>query len=167
MISYIITILCGALVLGFDQLTKYYISTNYSLYQSSDFIKGLVNIVYIHNPGAAWGIFSGQRWILVCFSIIAVVFCGYCFAKYGRQSKLMLWGLVLVVSGGVGNLIDRIFREGKVIDFLHFEFWPQFPVFNVADCAIVIGVGLLILYFVIDTVKEVKAKRSGKGQNNA
>ena len=77
----------------------------------------------------------------------------------------MLMGLSLVVSGGVGNLIDRIFRDGKVIDFLHFEFWPQFPVFNVADCAIVVGVGLLILYFVIDTVNEYKFKKSGLKEN--
>lgn len=167
MISFVLALVCSILILVIDQLTKHYIISNFSLYESTDFLRGLIDIVHIHNEGAAWGMFSGQRWILVCFSIIAVVFCGYCFAKYGRQSKLMLWGLVLVVSGGVGNLIDRIFREGKVIDFLHFEFWPQFPVFNVADCAIVIGVGLLILYFVIDTVKEVKAKRSGKGQNNA
>ncbi len=167
MISFVLALVCSILILVIDQLTKHYIISNFSLYESTDFLRGLIDIVHIHNEGAAWGMFSGQRWILVCFSIIAVVFCGYCFAKYGRQSKLMLWGLALVVSGGVGNLIDRIFREGKVIDFLHFEFWPQFPVFNVADCAIVIGVGLLILYFVIDTVKEVKAKRSGKGQNNA
>ena len=87
MISYIITILCGALVLGFDQLTKYYISTNYSLYQSSDFIKGLVDIVYIHNEGAAWGMFSGKTWLLVCFTLIAIVFCGFCFVKYGKNNK--------------------------------------------------------------------------------
>ena len=77
----------------------------------------------------------------------------------------MLSGLSLVVSGGIGNLIDRIFRNGKVIDFLHFEFWPSFPVFNVADCAIVVGVGLLILYFVIDTVNEYKSKKLGQKEN--
>jgi signal peptidase II len=154
-------------VLGFDQLTKYYISTNYSLYQPSDFIKGLVNIVYIHNPGAAWGIFSGKTWLLVCFTLIAIVFCGFCFVKYGKNNKLLLLGLVLVVSGGIGNLIDRVFRGGKVIDFLHFEFWPDFPVFNVADCSIVIGVGILLLYFVIDTVNDIKMKRAQKGNENA
>ena len=167
MISYIITILCGALVLGFDQLTKYYISTNYSLHQSSDFIKGLIDIVYIHNEGAAWGMLSGKTWLLVCFTLVAIVFCGYFFVKYGKKSKLLLWGLVLVLSGGIGNLIDRVFRGGKVIDFLQFEFWPSFPVFNVADCAIVIGVGVLLLYFVIDTSNDIKLKRTQKGKENA
>ena len=167
MVSYILTILCGILVLVFDQLTKYYIISNYTLHQSSDFIKGLIDIVYIHNEGAAWGMLSGKTWLLVCFTLVAIVFCGYFFIKYGKNCYLLLWGLVLVLSGGIGNLIDRVFRGGKVIDFLHFEFWSDFPVFNVADCSIVIGVGILLLYFVIDTVKDIKMKRAQKGNENA
>ena len=69
---------------------------------------------------------------------------------------------MLVLSGGVGNMIDRVFRDGNVIDFLHFEFFPSFPVFNVADCAIVVGAGLLILYFLIDSVRESKRKSAEK-----
>ena len=61
-------------------------------------------------------------------------------------------------------MYDRIFRGGEVIDFLHFEFWPTFPVFNIADCAIVIGAGLLILYFILDTIKEFKEKRQKNGE---
>lgn len=167
MISYILALVCGILILIFDQLTKYYIMSNFYLGQSCDFIKGLIDIVYIHNEGAAWGMLSGRTWILICFTVIAMTFCGYFFYKYGRTNKLMLWGLTLVTSGGIGNLIDRIFRDGKVIDFLHFEFWPQFPVFNVADCAIVVGVGLLILYFIIDTVNEAKSKHTEKESENA
>ena len=98
---------------------------------------------------------------------MAIIFCSFCFVKYGKNNKLLLWGLVLVVSGGIGNLIDRVFRGGKVIDFLDFEFWPDFPVFNVADCSIVIGVGILLLYFVIDTVNDIKMKRAQKGNENA
>ena len=65
-------------------------------------------------------------------------------------------------------MIDRIFNDGKVIDFLHFEFWPTFPVFNVADCAIVIGSCLLVLYFIMDTAKETKTKRnSAKAPSNS
>ena len=165
MFSFIIAIFIGLAVLVIDQLTKYFIISNFSLGQSADFIKGIIDIVYIHNEGAAWGMLSGKTWLLVAFTAVAMAFCGYFIWKYGRENKLMLMGLSLVVSGGVGNLIDRIFRDGKVIDFLHFEFWPQFPVFNVADCAIVVGVGLLILYFVIDTVNEYKLKKSGLKEN--
>lgn len=165
MISFIVAILSGLAVLVIDQLTKYFIISNFSLGESTGFIKGLIDIVYIHNEGAAWGMLSGKTWVLVAFTTVAMCFCVYLLWKYGRDNKLMLMGLSLVVSGGVGNLIDRIFRNGKVIDFLHFEFWPEFPVFNVADCAIVVGVGLLSLYFVIDTVNEYKSKKSGLEEN--
>ncbi|MBO5019441.1 MAG: signal peptidase II [Clostridia bacterium] len=165
MISFIVAILSGLAVLVIDQLTKYFIISNFSLGESTGFIKGLIDIVYIHNEGAAWGMLSGKTWVLVAFTTVAMCFCVYLLWKYGRDNKLMLMGLSLVVSGGVGNLIDRIFRNGKVIDFLHFEFWPEFPVFNVADCAIVVGVGLLILYFMIDTVNEYKSKKSGLEKN--
>ena len=59
-------------------------------------------------------------------------------------------------------MLDRVFRQGNVVDFLHFEFFPSFPVFNIADCAIVVGAGLLILYFIIDAVQEEKQKRENK-----
>ena len=165
MVSFIVAVLGGLAILAIDQLTKYFIISNFSLGQSADFINGLIDIVYIHNEGAAWGMLSGKTWILVAFTTVAMAFCGYLLWNYGRENKLMLTGLSLVVSGGIGNLIDRIFRNGKVIDFLHFEFWPEFPVFNVADCAIVVGVGFLMLYFVIDTINEYKSKKSGLKEN--
>ena len=165
MVSFIVAVLGGLAILVIDELTKYFIISNFSLGQSADFIKGLIDIVYIHNEGAAWGMLSGKTWILVAFTTVAMGFCGYLLWKYGRENKLMLTGLSLVVSGGIGNLIDRIFRNGKVIDFLHFEFWPEFPVFNVADCAIVVGVGFLMLYFVMDTINEYKSKKSGLKEN--
>ena len=59
-------------------------------------------------------------------------------------------------------MIDRVFRDGKVVDFLHFEFYPTFPVFNVADIGVVVGAGLLILYFVLDTLKDI---RKGAAKN--
>ena len=61
-------------------------------------------------------------------------------------------------------MIDRIFRDGNVVDFLHFAFMPEFPVFNIADCAIVIGAGLLLLYYVLGTIKETRIKRAADNQ---
>ena len=81
----------------------------------------------------------------------------YALIKYGLKNKLLFWAITLVLFGGIGNMIDRIFRGGFVVDFLHFEFWPQFPVFNIADCSIVVGAGLLILYYIIDMNKECKS----------
>ena len=68
-----------------------------------------------------------------------------------------MWAGSLIISGGIGNMIDRIFRDGNVIDFLEVKF-IDFPIFNIADCGVCIGAGLLILYFIIDMIKENKEK---------
>jgi len=104
---------------------------------------------------------QGHTWILVSVTIAVMFVCIALLLKHGFKNKLMFWSVTLVLFGGIGNMIDRIFREGNVIDFLHFEFWPSFPVFNVADCGIVIGAGLLILYFVLDMIKESRQKKKG------
>ena len=162
MISYALALLCGALLLGVDQLTKYYISSNFVLGESHEFLKGFIDLTYIHNRGGAWGMLYGHTYILLPVTIAIMAFCIVFYVKYGKKSRLLLWAISLVMSGGIGNMIDRVFRGGNVVDFLHFEFFPSFPVFNVADCAIVVGAGLLILYFILDAVKEERQKK----QNN-
>lgn len=162
---YIIMVLVGLSVLGIDQFTKYYISTNFELGQGADFIKGFIDLCYIHNKGAAWGMLSGQTWVLLVLTLAVMVICIVMVVKSSKSSKLLLFAITLVLSGGLGNLIDRVFRGGNVVDFLHFEFWPTFPVFNVADCAIVVGAGFLILYFLLETVKEYKEKKETEQEN--
>ncbi len=145
--TYIISILISVLVLIIDQISKAYISTNITLgAEPTSFIKGLINITYIHNTGGAWGMLSGKTWILILVTAIVMLGCIVVLIMNFKKQPLLFWSISLVVSGGIGNLIDRIFRDGKVIDFLHFDFWPSFPVFNIADCAIVIGAALLFYY---------------------
>ena len=160
MISYVLAFLCGALLVLADQLTKNYISANFVLGESCEFINGFINLTYIHNRGGAWGVLYGHTLILVPITLVIMALCVLLYVKYGKKSRLLLWAISLVLSGGIGNMIDRVFREGNVVDFLHFEFFPTFPVFNVADCAVVVGAGLLILYFILDTVKEEKQKKA-------
>ena len=124
MIMYIAAAFCGIAVLAIDQFTKYYVSSHFVIGETRKFLNGFIDLTYIHNEGAAWG----------------------------------------MLSGGIGNMIDRVFRGGSVVDFLHFEFFPSFPVFNIADCAIVLGAVLLALYFIFDLVKEEKQKKSN-GEN--
>lgn len=162
MISYIMALVTGVLVLVADQLTKYFIVSNFQLYEGSDFIKGLIDIVYIHNTGGAWGVLRGKTWWLLSMTLVIMAFCVVILFKSRTKSRLVFWAMTLIVSGGIGNLIDRIFRGGNVVDFLQFAFWKDFPVFNVADCAIVVGVGMLLLYFVLDTVKEAKLKKTAE-----
>lgn len=153
MISYILAVVSAVLFLIADQISKKYISANFLLGESKEFLNGFIDLVYIHNRGGAWGIMQGKTWILLAVTFVMLVVCVLILIKLGKN-KLLFWAVSLVLSGGIGNMIDRIFNDGNVVDFLHFEFWPTFPVFNIADCAVVLGAGLLILYFIIDTVKE-------------
>lgn len=162
MLSYILAVVSAVLLLGADQLTKYLISTRFELRESRVFLKGFIDLTYIHNRGGAWGLLYGKTYILIPITVIVMAVCIILYKKYGKKNKLLFWAIMLVLSGGIGNMIDRVFRDGNVIDFLHFEFFPSFPVFNVADCAIVVGAGLLILYFLIDSVKESKQKSAEK-----
>ena len=164
MLSSILAIVMGIVILGADQLTKYYISANFVYGESVPFIKGFIDLQFIENSGSAWGMLSGKTWILLTITVIVMLVLITFMLKYGKNNKLLIWAVSLVASGGIGNLIDRVFRGGKVVDFLHFEFFPSFPIFNIADIAVVIGAGLLILYFIVDTVKESK-KNKEKAQN--
>lgn len=164
-ISGSLAVLTAVLLLLIDRITKQYIVANFALYEGCPFLKGLIDIVYVENRGAAWGMFQGETVPLVVITGIVMAVCVFLLIKY-RQSRLLFWAIALVLSGGVGNMIDRIFRGGSVVDFLHFEFWPTFPVFNVADCAVVIGGGLLILYFVLDIIKDF-GKNRGEADGKA
>lgn len=153
--SLILAIVTAAFFLAADQITKYIVITNMELGQSIDFIDGLLDFTYIHNDGGAWGIFGGSRWFLIGFTAVIMLVLLILLIKNGKKNMLFLWAGSLILSGGIGNLIDRIFRDGKVIDFLHATF-INFPIFNVADCAVVIGAGLLILYFILDMKNDAK-----------
>lgn len=159
MVSYILAAITGVIVLAVDQFTKVFISSNFEMAKSYKFLPGLIDITYIHNDGGAWGMLGGYTWLLLSVTIVIMLVCIALLLKCGVKNKLMFWSIMLILSGGVGNMIDRILRGGNVIDFLHFEFWPTFPVFNVADCAIVIGAGLLLVYFFKDMLDENKKKR--------
>ena len=162
MFSYILAVLTGVATFVGDLITKKYIVANFELYDTREFIPGLIDLHYIHNTGAAWGILEGKTWLLLVFTFAVMALCIGYLIKTKNKSRLLFWAIALVISGGLGNMCDRIFRDGKVVDFLHFEFFPTFPVFNIADCAIVVGSGLLMLYFIIDTVKEYKNKKQDK-----
>lgn len=159
LISYILALICGVAVLVADQITKFYIISNFEIGGSADFLRGFIDIIYINNKGGAWGILQGYTWALLSITAIVMVICFTLLLKLGRRNKILFWAITLVLFGGIGNMIDRIFRDGNVVDFLHFEFWPTFPIFNVADCAVVIGGGLLIAYFLYDCIKESNEKK--------
>ncbi len=155
-------ILAGVVAVVFliaDQITKYLVSTNMEIGETItvDFIKRILDFHYIQNDGGAWGMMGGKTWILLTVTSVIMVVLVVFMIKNIKGSKLFFWAGALIVSGGIGNMIDRVFNDGKVVDFLRFTF-IDFPVFNIADCAVCIGAGLLILYFTLDIIKEQKEK---------
>ncbi|MBE6727684.1 MAG: signal peptidase II [Ruminococcaceae bacterium] len=160
MISYILAVVTGLSVLGLDQYTKYFMADFLaSKPNGCDFIPGFIDLILTRNGGGAWGMLSGYTWVLISITIIIMLVCITLLLKMGPGNKLLFWAICLVLGGGLGNMIDRIFRNGLVIDFLHFSFLPKFPVFNVADIGIVCGAGLLLLYFIVSSIKESKQKK--------
>lgn len=129
-----------AAVIGIDQLTKYAIQQNMQLGASIPVLNNIFHITYILNPGAAFGIMEHKTFF---FIVIAVILLGgilYLFPKIPHEYKLLRVGTGLMAGGAIGNVIDRV-RTGYVVDFFDFRIWP---IFNIADIAIVIGVSFII-----------------------
>jgi len=159
--AYILAIVCSALILIADQVSKFFIVENFQLGESETIIDGLLNFTYIHNRGAAFGILQNQTWIFLGITVLVMVICIGMLVKKTYDSKLMFWAILVILAGGTGNMLDRIFRGGNVVDFLEFDF-IKFPIFNIADCSVVIGASLIILYFMIDFIGDVKGKKSSE-----
>jgi signal peptidase II len=120
---------------------------------------GVLDIVYTTNPGAAFGIFPDRRWIFIGISIIASI--GIIIYTIRYKTQIARWsniGFALILGGAVGNLIDRIFRI-EVVDYIDFHIgYHHWPSFNVADIAICVGVGLVILELFLNTKQECSSK---------
>lgn len=125
-----------------DQYSKYLIMAKMSRGQSIPVIENIFHITYIHNPGAAFGLLANKTSFFVAVSLL-VIAGAVIFYRKTRQDmgRIMPVALGLVVGGSLGNLVDRV-RFGEVVDFFDFRVWP---VFNVADSAIVVGAGLLVI----------------------
>jgi len=137
--SWVIIFLCVII----DQLSKYCVE-KYVYPNEIKVIKNFFNIVYVTNEGAAWSILWGQRMVLIVVPLVIIIFCLVFLLR--SVDKLLSFPLALVTGGGIGNLIDRIFK-GSVVDFFEFNiFGYNFPVFNMADVFVTIGTALLVIY---------------------
>ena len=138
-------ILTGTLLV-LDQATKAVIEKYVDNHEKIGVIPGLFDIVKVYNTGAAWGMFAGQRWPLLAISIIFFLFSILYCRKLAEGWAERYYALALVISGIFGNSVDRIWRDGKVVDFLDFYIkGHHWPAFNVADSVICIGVGIYML----------------------
>ena len=132
------------LLILLDQAVKGYVVKEIPLGGMRRFIPKVVSLTYLKNSGAAFSMLENQQWF---FTIITLIAMGAAFVYLYRHIEVSIWlllGLTLIISGGIGNFIDRL-RQGFVVDMFHLDFM-NFAIFNVADIYLTIGVGLLLIY---------------------
>ena len=142
---YIIPILCIGLLVALDQITKFIVRTSFALYESHPLIKNVFHLTYIQNTGIAWGMFKNGRTIFLILTILVLLICACFYAKIPESKRFtpIRVCLVILVSGAIGNMIDRMSLH-YVVDFFDFRL-IHFPVFNVADIYVVVSMIVLIL----------------------
>ncbi len=138
------------LLVAFDQWTKILATNGLKEKEPFHLWKDVFHLCYLENTGAAFGIFQGYQWIFLIVSALALVLFVAFYEKmpFTKRFRPLRIGVVLLISGAVGNMIDRFFL-GYVVDFFHFVL-IDFPVFNVADCFVCVSIAyfvILILFF--------------------
>ena len=151
--------LIALLIILIDQFTKWLVVKYMTLGESIPIIENLLYITSHRNRGAAWGILQGQMWFFYIVTTVVIIGIVYYIRKYSTD-KLTGISLGLILGGAIGNFIDRIFRN-EVVDFVHtYIFSYSFPVFNVADASLCIGVGLLVIAMFMEE-KRAKELKNG------
>jgi signal peptidase II len=152
--KWLLFVVLVGIVLGLDQATKRVVHNTFKLYESRPVVASFLHLTYVRNSGAAFGLLSRQnpgflRLFFLGVTFVALVILLFYYARVPWEQTLTLWGLCLIASGALGNGIDRLWL-GQVIDFIdvHVSHY-HWPAFNVADSAICVGVGCLLL----DTVR--------------
>ena len=148
-------LLLSAVVIVLDQITKYMVAGNMLLYEDIPVISGFFHITYVQNTGMAWSMLSGQQILLSLAAAVAIGVMLWVLITR-KPGILVRISLGLMIGGAAGNLIDRLLLN-HVRDFLNFYiFGYDFPVFNIADVALCIGVAFLILDSFLEERKEKK-----------
>lgn len=137
-------------IIVIDQWTKWLVATKMDLHESIPIIDQFFYITSHRNEGAAWGILQGQMIFFYLITVIVIIGLVYLLHQYAHESILMAIALSLFLGGAIGNFIDRLFRQ-EVVDFLDFHIFSyNYPIFNIADSALVIGAIMTIIAMFID-----------------
>lgn len=146
-------------IIAIDQFTKWLIIANMNLGESMTIIENFLYITSHRNQGAAWGILQGQMWFFYIITVAVIFFIIYYLQKHAKGKPIFSISLALLLGGAIGNFIDRLFRK-EVVDFIDvYIFSYDFPIFNVADSSLVIGVALLILVMFLEERREKKLQK--------
>ena len=150
--------------IGLDQLTKYLAVKFLTPIQTFPIIKDVIHLTYVENRGAAFGMLADSRWVFMIISTVAIL--GMIAFLFSGMSQNILYdiSLAIVISGGIGNMIDRV-ALGYVVDMIDFRL-INFAVFNVADSFVCVGAGLLILALILDIIKDSKAKKENENASD-
>lgn len=150
-------LLCLGLI-GADQLIKILVIEHLKPIQYIDFIDGILRFRYVENTGAIFGSFATHTAFLTIFSVILLIVTIFFLIKNKNQNKFIKFCLLFMISGGIGNIIDRI-RLHYVVDYIE-PLFVNFAVFNFADCLITVGAFLLIFYLIFDLVRDSKKNKN-------
>lgn len=146
--------LLAIIVIIIDQWTKWLVIQHMDLYEKIPIIENFFYFTSHRNKGAAWGILQNQMGFFYVITVVVVIGIIYFMHKHVKHDRLFGISLGLILGGAIGNFIDRLFRK-EVVDFLDvYIFGYDYPIFNIADSALVIGVGLVLLATIIDERKK-------------
>ena len=135
----------------FDQVSKYYVMNHVVLGESLPVIQNVFHFTYIINHGAAFGMLTNQRWFFLAVALVLIIVYGIYRKQVNNGPLILRVGSALLISGAIGNGIDRYILHG-VVDFFDFRIWP---IFNIADIGICIGV-VCIIYYLLTSKHEEK-----------
>lgn len=159
-----IGIILGAVLL--DQGSKWLVVTFLDRNEPFVLWEGVFRFSYVENRGAAFGMLSNARWVFLIISTVAIVALLIYLWKWPPESKWACAAIAMIAGGGLGNMIDRIFRvgadgQGYVVDFIDFYLLPDLWkwVFNVADCFVCVGAGILVIWCIVSLVAECRPKK--------
>ncbi|GJM45373.1 MAG: lipoprotein signal peptidase [Gemmatimonadota bacterium] len=152
--------LVTSLILVLDQLTKKWIVDSMFRGESREVLGSFFRLTYVHNDGAAFGLDLGGRWSFIVVTILVVAFILFYYTRSERTITAR-WALALILGGALGNLADRI-RIGEVVDFLHLSLGGlSWPIFNIADIGVSVGVALLAIHLLRRDHSEHDSEESG------
>ena len=144
-------LLLSAVLVGVDQLLKWLVTLSMQPFESNVLLPGILRITYVQNTGAAFSLLEGSTVLLAVLTGIALIVAIFLMLSGRIEKTSYLIPVSMLIGGGIGNLLDRIVR-GYVIYYIDVSFWPfdSFAIFNFADCLVVIGTILLLVFLLKD-----------------
>lgn len=152
-----IALAVAAVLLAADQITKFFVLRDLQSLRSIPIFPGLLELSYIENTGAAFGLFKNMMWFVFLITVVAFIVILVILFRYRKHTFFSYAAAALLMAGGIGNLLDRIFY-GFVVDFIHVMFFDY--IFNFADCCVTVGVVLFVIHVILISAREKQAQES-------